>query len=335
MANSKRNTKEKISIFRRLFTGLTNVYGTYDLFSGRSRQEKTPVTNKVILSHLKGQKPYGVYLLVHDRIRAIAVDFDTPNQLPPMEFMLQAKHYGIDAYIERSKSKGYHAWIFFEKHGVLASKARVVTKHLLDEIEEREAEIFPKQDKLNPNVCYGNFINAPLFGAMVPKGKTVFVNPTTFQSYDDQWALLASVKKCNQSLIDEIIELNDLSNHNLEDRSSNRSEYKNKMSFGLPVCAQNMLKSGVTKFQRISCFRLAVHLKRIGLPEDLSTIILKSWANKNKPDDNKRIITEKEIVEQTLSAFKNGYRGYGCDSEAVAPFCDSNCPLKQKSANPF
>jgi len=137
----------------------------------------------VILNHLLGKRPYGVYLLVKDNIRAIASDFDTENRLTPTEFVFSAKHYGLDAYIERSKSKGYHVWIFFEKEGVLAHKARLVVRHILDETEHSETEIFPKQDSLNNNTQCGNFINAPLFGKLVPRGKTVFIDRHTFEPY--------------------------------------------------------------------------------------------------------------------------------------------------------
>ena len=203
--------REKIKVFRDLFHGLKNVYGSYDIQTCRSYQVKKPVTDKVILNHLLGKRPYGAYLLVKDKIRAIVSDFDTDNRLTPMEFISSAKHYGLEAYIERSKSKGYHVWVFFEKDGVQASKARMVVQHILEEIEHPSTEIFPKQDRLNNNTQCGNFINAPLFGKLVPMGKTVFIDPHTFEPYTDQWKFLGSVKKISESVLDNIIELNDLS----------------------------------------------------------------------------------------------------------------------------
>ena len=41
----------KVAIFKGLFTGLTNVYGTYDLCTGKVRQVKATVTDRV-----KGEK---------------------------------------------------------------------------------------------------------------------------------------------------------------------------------------------------------------------------------------------------------------------------------------
>ena len=99
--------------------------------------------------------------------------------------------------------------------------------------------------------------------------------------------------------------------------------------FSLPVCAQKMLREGVTHHQRVSCYRLAVHLKRIGLPYDVAIAALKVWSRKNNPREGKQVITEREIVEQTSYAFNKDYRGYGCNSEAVTPFCQAECPVNR------
>ena len=323
-----RGTEEKITIFRRLFTGLPHVYGTYDPVSGRTRQVKEPVTDKVIFDHLVGRQPYGVYLLVQDRTRAITVDFDTDNRLTVAEFVSKAKHYGVSVYVERSKSKGYHAWIFFEGQGVLAGKARLVLRHLLNEIGEPAAETFPKQDVLDTNIQYGNFINAPLFGPLVKQGKTVFVDLMSFCPYPDQWALLESVHRLSERDLDEIIELNDLS-HAPTNGNPTRNPADGNARHSLPVCVLKMLRDGVSQYQRISCFRLAVHLKRLGLPYDVAVAALKTWALKNKPENGNGIIRDSEIISQTSYAYNKSYAGYGCDSEAMKPFCELSCPVRQ------
>ena len=321
----QRKDKIKIRIFRNLFSGLPDVYGTYDLMSGKARQVKALVTDHVIKSHLMGKQPYGVYLLVKDRVQSIAVDFDSHNRMPVFEFSSSVRHYRLEAHIERSKSKGYHAWIFFKDQGVSASKARLVIKHILQEMECPDVEVFPKQDRLTSNNCYGNFINAPLFGSMVTKGKTVFVDPTTFKPYPDQWVFLELVHKHSESILDDIIELNNLSLNIPDNFFGPHIQNGHSRSLGLPICAQKMLRDGVTRYQRASCFRLAVHLKRLGLPFEMAIATLNIWAQKNRPVGRKRIITESEIKDQTSCAFKKNYRSYGCGSEAVVPFCEPDC----------
>jgi hypothetical protein len=94
-----------------------------------------------------------------------------------------------------------------------------------------------------------------------------------------------------------------------------------------------MLTDGVSQYQRVSCFRLAVHFKRLGLPFDIAVAVLKTWALKNRPINHKRIIPDSEILSQASYAYNKSYVGYGCDSEAVKPFCEPSCPVKQWREN--
>ena len=149
MAAVGRSSAQKVTIFKGLFTGLRNVYGTYDLQTGRVRQVKAPVTDDVLLAHLSGRRPYGVYLLTADRTGALAVDFDDDDLHLPITFVARAQHHGLSAYIERSKSKGYHVWMFFGEGGVVARKARLVASKILTEMERLGTEVFPKQDVLD------------------------------------------------------------------------------------------------------------------------------------------------------------------------------------------
>lgn len=324
----KRSSADKVALFRACFLGLSSVYGTYDPNTGRAWQVKEPVTNDVILSHLKGERPYGVYLLDGDRIRAIAADFDDADPFPPVELLNAAEHYELPAYIESSKSKGFHVWIFFDHKGVKASKARVVIKNILEEIEYPQTEIFPKQDRIDKLTSFGNFINAPLFGRLVQNGKTVFLDPYTLKPHSDQWAFLESVKCVDEHLLDQIIKINDLNFLPDEPKVTKQGfDSKPLNQFGLPVCAKKMFEEGVSQFQRVSCFRLAVHLKRLGLPFEIATAALETWALKNRPEGEGTIITKLEIMEQVKYAFSKDYRSYGCDSEAVFLFCQSDCRL--------
>ena len=66
-----RDNHHKVRLFRRFFSGLRHVYGTYDPGTGRSWQVKAEVTDQVILEHLTGRRSYGVYLLTDDADRTI------------------------------------------------------------------------------------------------------------------------------------------------------------------------------------------------------------------------------------------------------------------------
>jgi len=337
MTRKKRTSDQKIKLFRSFFSGLNDVYGTYDKRTGRVRQVKRPVTDDVIHRHLRGRQPYGVYLLIKDRTRAIAVDFDVDELHKPIQFVRQAGELGLSSYIERSKSKGYHVWIFFPEGGVLAAKARLVVRHLLAKIGSPDIEIFPKQDSLDHGITYGNFINAPLFGALVARGRTVFVDPAhPTRPYANQWDFLGEIRRVSEGTLDAIIARHKLASQ--QETSSGVSppltNDNHKTYFSLPACARRMLAEGVKAYQRVACFRLAVGLKRAGLPYDITVAALKVWARKNKPSRDKHIITIPEIISQTTSAYNKDYRGYGCEDPAVRPYCDPQCPiLKKKLSN--
>ncbi len=44
----KRSDTDKIKLFKDLFNGIDNVYGTYDIRSGQYRQFKAPVTDTLL-----------------------------------------------------------------------------------------------------------------------------------------------------------------------------------------------------------------------------------------------------------------------------------------------
>ena len=329
---SDRTTDQKVEIFASLFVGLRQVYGTYDPETGRARQVKAPVTQKVSLDHLTGQQPYGVYLLAGDRIKAAAVDFDDDDANPPLQFMTTARRYGISAYIERSKSKGYHVWVFFEGW-VLASKARLVIRHILEEIGEPNIEVFPKQDALDERNQYGNFIYAPLFGRLVREGRTVFLDPENgLEPYPNQWDFLESVQRVSEATLDEIMDINNLNATTGVPQGSPPQQDAEiwQRSFGLPPCAQRMLVEGVSAYQRVACFRLAVAFRKAGVSLDATIAALNVWALKNQPTEGKDIITRREINEQASAAYRKPYRSCGCDDPAVRPYCDPSCPLRKR-----
>jgi len=328
----ERSTAEKVVLFRACFSGLEHVYGTYDPGTGSSWQVKAEVTDHVIVRHLQGRQPFGVYLLTGGRTRALAVDFDDQDLNPPMEFLAACLNYGLAAYLERSKSKGYHVWLFFDGAGADASKARMIVHHILAEVDCTGVEVFPKQDRLRTGATYGNFINAPLFGRLVPEGRTVFLDPhQPAGPIPNQWDLLAGVERIAEARLDDLIEINDIEPVTPIDRPDRQTETAASAwrSFGLPPCGQRMLAHGVTHFQRVSCFHLAVQLRKAGIPQDMTVAALHAWSRKNHPTNGKRIITPPEIENQVASAYARPYHGCGCEHDAVRPYCHPDCPLRK------
>ncbi|VGO19132.1 TOTE conflict system archaeo-eukaryotic primase domain-containing protein [Pontiella sulfatireligans] len=318
-------TQKQVELFGSRFAGRTDVYGTYDSESGRSWQVKKPVTIDVANRHLSGVQPLGVYPLVGEKVFFAVVDFDSHDKGMPTAFRSVSLDAGISTYIERSKSKGYHCWWFAEDGGVEARLMRIAMRVLLQKIGAPSTEIFPKQDRLLTRKQYGNFINLPLFGRHVLQGRTAFLNEH-MKPFEDQWAVLASIQPVSRNALLHIARKEP--SYSTRTASVNLRTVADGRKYGLKPCAERMLAEGVTDYQRVACFRLAVQLKLAGYAYGQALGILNAWARRNRPNSGKPIIRDSEIHAQAHCAYKGSYRGMGCEDPAVMPFCDSSCPLK-------
>ena len=164
--NEKENNM--IKTFMQLFSGRTDVYGINQLCL------KEPPTKDIYKGHLTGAKRIGIYP-IYDKIKTnwFACDIDEENFNKALSIKTRAAEMNLLMHIERSKSKGYHVWIFFSSP-TEAVKPRLVFESILEELNIN-CEIFPKQDEVFENQ-YGNFIFLPLFGGDVKNGKTIFVD---------------------------------------------------------------------------------------------------------------------------------------------------------------
>ena len=141
---SRLSTTEKVTLFRRLFRGRTDVYpirweGKTSGKSGYapacanewragvcekprikcgdcSNRLLMPLSDAVIYDHLAGEHTVGVYpLLEDDTCYFLAVDFDEADWRDDARaFMQSCEELGIPAALEISRSgQGAHAWVFF------------------------------------------------------------------------------------------------------------------------------------------------------------------------------------------------------------------------------
>jgi len=194
---------QQLAIFKACFAGLPNVYGTCDPGTGRVWQQKAPVTDGVLRLHLDGIRRMGTYLLTGETTRAVVADFDEQDTGPPLAFVRRAAELGLSAYLERSKGKGWHVWIFMAFGGASAAKSRSVVNAILDDIDAAGTEVFPKRDRLDADTQSGSFIFAPLYDVDDADGRTVFVDED-LEAYNDQWDFLAHVQRATDRQLDEV-----------------------------------------------------------------------------------------------------------------------------------
>lgn len=223
-------TTEKISLFRRLFRGRTDVFPIRWESKSTGRSGYTPacanewragfcekprikcadcgnrllkpLTDAVIYDHLVGISTIGVYaLLPDDSCHLLAVDFDKIDWREDSQAFIQScSELGVPVALEISRSgNGAHAWVFFSG-SVCARDARRLGTAIISHTCARTRQLkldsydrlFPNQDTM-PKGGFGNLIALPLQKKPRENGCSVFVD-ASFQPYPDQWEFLSSIK---------------------------------------------------------------------------------------------------------------------------------------------
>lgn len=235
------STTEKVTLFRRLFRGRTDVFPIRweSKASGNSgyspacanewragvcekprikcgdcsHRALLPVTDAIIYDHLSGKHTVGVYpLLEDDTCLFLAVDFDEAEWRDDARaFALSCEELGVPVALEISRSgQGAHAWIFFAGK-VSARDARRLGTAIISHTCARTRQLkltsydrlFPNQDVM-PKGGFGNLIALPLQKKSRESGFSIFVN-TQWEAHADQWKFLASIQQMEPHNIEPAI----------------------------------------------------------------------------------------------------------------------------------
>ena len=224
------SNEEKVKIFMEVFKGRTDLYAkrwtsnktgksgyspvcknefsVYKCDKPRMKcsecpyRELLPLTDDIILKHLKGEITIGIYpLLPGDLCNFLAIDFDKKTYEKDVSaFWSICDELDIPVYVERSRSgNGAHVWIFFEE-SISARIARKMGNILLTKTMEKASleldsydRLFPNQDTM-PKGGFGNLIALPFQGNSSKGGNTVFVDKY-FEPQKNQLEILANIKR--------------------------------------------------------------------------------------------------------------------------------------------
>jgi hypothetical protein len=128
-----------------------------------------PFTHRVVEAHLRGEQGVGVYPSWHDPDGVLMAswgccDIDTGDWSEAYSLATALRAMGMIPHIERSRSKGWHIWIFPE-NPVTAKEMRRALKVAYAAIELPAKEANPKSEQLKPGQV-GNYVRLPYKGAL-------------------------------------------------------------------------------------------------------------------------------------------------------------------------
>ncbi len=236
------SNEEKIKIFMEVFKGRTDLYAKrwtsnktgksgyspvcknefsiYKCDKPRMKcsecpyRELLPLTDDIILKHLKGEITIGIYpLLPGDLCNFLAIDFDKKTYENDVSaFWSICDELDIPVYVERSRSgNGAHVWIFFEE-SISARIARKMGNILLTKTMEKASleldsydRLFPNQDTM-PKGGFGNLIALPFQGNSSKNGNTVFVDKY-FEPQKNQLEILANIKRLKSDDVYKFVDI--------------------------------------------------------------------------------------------------------------------------------
>jgi hypothetical protein len=164
--------------FATLFAGRRDAYFLSTKKGGQAVWK--PVTLQLFRRHLNGEIEIGTYPVLDTSLcRWGCIDVDNENEEEAWDAVTDLwsvfKFFHLPAWIERSRSKGYHCWLFADGW-VPASLMRNVGLYINHIAGEPSKEVNPKNDspwKLRTGLV--NTVRTPYSGSANP-GRMVFVN---------------------------------------------------------------------------------------------------------------------------------------------------------------
>lgn len=303
--------------FVRLFRGRTDAYAL-QRDDGAYRRVSEPLSEDVLRLHLSGTITVGMYLVDAgmDCCYLAVIDVDSKRK-QVAEAMIHAVHsVGLqedEVLMEASGNKGIHVWIFFDRPQNAIDAIRL-GQHLC-RLAGVTAEVFPKQGRV-PIGGFGNPIKLP--GRHAKSGKYSIFFDASFTPLD--LTILGRVSALSdgriRGLLEKIAPAADVQQATISPPID---------SSGRPSipCIERILRGVDAGHRNFASFRVAIYLKRQGIPEDMAGSAIKAWNEHNQPP-----LPPGELEAALRQAFRRQYQGLGCQTTDMKEFCIPDaCPI--------
>ncbi len=316
--------------------GRRNAFGQHD--GKRAFTVKSTPTPFVVRQHLQGRSRLGLYPLdAEGRVSWAVLDLDDAGVSAVEEITRAAQKWGLRLAVERSKSKGWHLWLFFSE-AVPAAKARAALRGIVHAAGwgEWNFEIFPKQSQLKGD-AFGNYLFMPWNGESVKEGRTVFVDTTKNQwpPVPDQAGYVRQFPRYTERDLDDIIRTWGLPRDRpplaeKPDAGNADARPSGATDLPLPPCAAKIYQEGTASPGRSDWAHfLARHFRRRGLPKEAVVRLLIDWNQRNRPEP----LPPDKVSSMVRNAYAKSYTSLGCETlSAARAICGDRCPVKVKEA---
>lgn len=280
------------------------------------KANKEPVTEKHYQRHLEKKVSLGIYPLLDDNTCWFAaVDLDVRDWQKTLAIREAFRNLNIAAYISLSKSKGYHVWLFADREPFIASEVRQAISGVLRKLGI-EAEIFPKQDKLDQITPLGNYINLPCFGELSTLPSRFFLTKEAKEVRLED-ALKLIIRTDRQMIRDAVTQIPPPVITPLPIAGIKGKEKSKKAPH--PPCILTILKGVSHGARDIAAFALARHyLDQLYIPEEVIALLME-WDKKNDPP-----INDPKLLDAKVTSAAKGY-AFGCASVKGEPLLEHAC----------
>ena len=305
--------------FRKIFTGLKRAHGcTYVdkkgadglKVKGKSFVKREVVTEKHWEDHLNGIEPSLGIIPINEanKCKWACIDIDLYNGFDHKELIKKIRQHNFPLLVCRSKSGGAHVFLFTDNF-VPAALFRSKLKDMAAKLGYANAEIFPKQNKVDMNKGgTGSFLNLPYHNALLSM---------RYGIKDDGSAMdLIQFFEAHSKV--------KLTEDQLSKLSIKEEKVVDNLLKGAPPCLVTIAKQGIPNGQRNNAmYNFGVYTKK-RFPGTWDREIFKYNEAYCKPP------LDKKEIDTLIKSIDGKEYNYKCKDEPIASFCNSKKCVMQE-----